>query len=445
MSRKFFGTDGIRGLVGEFPIVPEFALKLGWAAGKVLAAQGNASVVIGKDTRLSGYMLEAALQSGLSAAGVSVRLLGPMPTPAVAHLTRAFHASAGIVISASHNPYYDNGIKFFGATGKKLSDDIETAIEEWLDKPMTIDDSDALGKTLRQEDARGRYIEFCKASFPYHLSLNGLKIVVDCAHGATYHVGPAVFRELGAEVIAVSCEPNGKNINADCGSTHPQTLQAAVLINKADLGIAFDGDGDRIVMVDHTGSVVDGDEIIVMIARARQQEGIDIGGVVGTLMSNLGMEVAIRDMGLEFVRAKVGDRYVMSALAKRGWILGGEGSGHIVCLDKTTTGDAIIAALQVLAAVVQSEQSLNELRQGMTKFPQQLINVKVAQKVDPMSNEIVVAAVKEAEKLLGARGRVLLRASGTEPVIRVMVEGEQQQQITRVCQELADKVRMALA
>lgn len=445
MSRKYFGTDGIRGLVGEFPIVPEFALKLGWAAGKVLAAQGNASVVIGKDTRLSGYMLEAALQSGLSAAGVSVRLLGPMPTPAVAHLTRAFHASAGIVISASHNPYYDNGIKFFGATGKKLSDDIETAIEEWLDKPMTIDDSDALGKTLRQEDARGRYIEFCKASFPYHLSLKGLKIVVDCAHGATYHVGPAVFRELGAEVIAVSCEPNGKNINADCGSTHPQTLQAAVLINKADLGIAFDGDGDRIVMVDHTGSVVDGDEIIVMIARARQQEGIDIGGVVGTLMSNLGMEVAIRDMGLEFVRAKVGDRYVMSALAKRGWILGGEGSGHIVCLDKTTTGDAIIAALQVLAAVVQSEQSLNELRQGMTKFPQQLINVKVVQKVDPMSNEIVIAAVKEAEKLLGARGRVLLRASGTEPVIRVMVEGEQQQQITRVCQELADKVRMALA
>lgn len=445
MSRKFFGTDGIRGLVGEFPIVPEFALKLGWAAGKVLAAQGNASVVIGKDTRLSGYMLEAALQSGLSAAGVSVRLLGPMPTPAVAHLTRAFHASAGIVISASHNPYYDNGIKFFGATGKKLSDDIETAIEEWLDKPMTIDDSDALGKTLRQEDARGRYIEFCKASFPYHLSLKGLKIVVDCAHGATYHVGPAVFSELGAEVIAVSCEPNGKNINADCGSTHPQTLQAAVLINKADLGIAFDGDGDRIVMVDHTGSVVDGDEIIVMIARARQQEGIDIGGVVGTLMSNLGMEVAIRDMGLEFVRANVGDRYVMSALAKRGWILGGEGSGHIVCLDKTTTGDAIIAALQVLASVVQNEQSLNELRQGMTKFPQQLINVKVAQKFDPMSNEIVVAAVKEAEKVLGTRGRVLLRASGTEPVIRVMVEGEQQQQITRVCQELADKVRIALA
>ncbi len=445
MSRKYFGTDGIRGLVGEFPIVPEFALKLGWAAGKVLAATGNASVVIGKDTRLSGYMLESALQSGLSAAGVNVRLLGPMPTPAVAHLARAFHASAGIVISASHNPYYDNGIKFFGATGKKLSDEIEQQIEEWLDKPMAIDNFDELGKTLRQEDARGRYIEFCKASFPYHLSLKGLKIVVDCAHGATYQVGPAVFRELGAEVVAVSCEPDGMNINADCGSTHPQTLQAAVLINKADLGIAFDGDGDRIVMVDHTGSVVDGDEIIVMIARARQQEGVNVGGVVGTVMSNMGMEVAVKNMGLEFVRAKVGDRYVMSALAKRGWMLGGEASGHIVCLDKTTTGDAIIAALQVLTAVVQSEQSLHELRQGMSKFPQQLINVKIIQKSDPMANDVVLAAVKEAEAILGERGRVLLRASGTEPVIRVMVEGEQQQQITRICQDLADKVRIALS
>jgi phosphoglucosamine mutase len=444
MSRKYFGTDGIRGLVGEFPIVPEFALKLGWAAGKVLASQGKPSVVIGKDTRLSGYMLESALQSGLCAAGVSVRLLGPMPTPAVAHLARAFHASAGIVISASHNPYYDNGIKFFGANGKKLSDEIELQIEEWLDKPMAIDDSDALGKTLRQEDARGRYIEFCKASFPYHLDLKGLKIVVDCANGATYQIAPAVFRELGADVITVACEPNGKNINADCGSTHPQTLQAAVLINKADLGVALDGDGDRILMVDHTGSVVDGDEIIVMIARARQQEGFNVGGVVGTVMSNMGMEVAVKSMGLEFVRAKVGDRYVMSALAKRGWMLGGEASGHIVCLDKTTTGDAIIAALQVLAAVVQSEQSLHDLRQGMTKFPQQLINVKIAQKSDPMSNEVVVAAVKEAEAVLGERGRVLLRASGTEPVIRVMVEGEHQQQITRICQELAEKVRLAL-
>ncbi len=444
MSRKYFGTDGIRGLVGTSPIMPEFALKLGWAVGKVLAASGNASVVIGKDTRLSGYMLEAALQSGLCAAGVNVRLLGPMPTPAVAHLTRAFHASAGIVISASHNPYYDNGIKFFGANGKKLLDDIELQIEDWLDKPMSIDNFDELGKTLRQEDARGRYIEFCKASFPYHLDLKGLKIVVDCANGATYQVAPAVFRELGANVITVACEPNGKNINADCGSTHPQNLQAAVLINKADLGIAFDGDGDRIIMVDHTGSVVDGDEIIVMIARARQQEGINVGGVVGTVMSNMGMEVAIKNMGLEFVRAKVGDRYVMSALAKRGWMLGGEASGHIVCLDKTSTGDAIIAALQVLAAVVQSQQSLYELRQGMVKFPQQLINVKIAQKSDPMQHEVVVTAVKEAEAMLGERGRVLLRASGTEPVIRVMVEGENQQQITRICQSLADQVQKAL-
>ena len=444
MTRKYFGTDGIRGLVGEFPIVPEFAMKLGWAAGKVLAASGQPSVVIGKDTRLSGYLLESALQSGLSAAGVDVRLLGPMPTPAVAHLARAFHASAGIVISASHNPYYDNGIKFFSSLGKKLPGDIELQIEEWLEKPMTIDKPDALGKTLRQEDARGRYIEFCKASFPYHLSLKGLKIVVDCAHGATYQVGPAVFRELGAKVITVACEPNGMNINDDCGSTHPQALQAAVLINKADLGIAFDGDGDRIVMVDHTGSVVDGDEIIVMIARARQQDNPNLQGVVGTLMSNMGMEVALRDMGLDFVRAKVGDRYVMAELGKRGWTLGGESSGHIVCLDKTTTGDAIIAALQVLTAVVQSGQSLHELRQGMTKFPQQLINVKIAQKSDPMLNEEIAAAVAQAERELGARGRVLLRASGTEPLIRVMVEGEHQQQISRICQDLADQVRKAL-
>ena len=362
----------------------------------------------------------------------------------MAHLARAFHASAGIVISASHNPYYDNGIKFFSAMGKKLPDDLELQIEDWLEKPITIDKPDALGKVLRQEDARGRYIEFCKASFPYHLSLKGLKIVVDCAHGATYQVGPAVFRELGAKVIAVACEPNGMNINDDCGSTHPQALQAAVLINKADLGIAFDGDGDRIVMVDHTGSVVDGDEIIVMIARARLQENPNLGGVVGTLMSNMGMEVALRDMGLDFVRAKVGDRYVMAELDKRGWTIGGEASGHIVCLDKTTTGDAIIASLQVLTAVVQSGQSLHELRQGMTKFPQQLINVKIAQKSDPMQHADVASAVALAEKELGARGRILLRASGTEPLIRVMVEGENQQQISKICQTLADQVRSAL-
>ncbi|RZU38288.1 phosphoglucosamine mutase [Fluviicoccus keumensis] len=445
MSRQYFGTDGVRGRVGEMPIVPEFALKLGWAAGKVLAASGKPSVVIGKDTRLSGYLLESALQSGLSAAGVDVRLLGPMPTPAVAHLARAFHASAGVVISASHNPYFDNGIKFFSADGKKLPDSVEQEIESWLDKPMTIDNPDALGKTLRQEDAKGRYIEFCKASFPYHLSLRGLKIVVDCANGATYQVGPAVFRELGAEVITVGCEPNGFNINADCGSTHPQALQAAVLINKADLGIAFDGDGDRIVMVDHTGSVVDGDEIIYIIARSRLDDGIPLQGVVGTLMSNMGMEVALRDLGLEFIRAKVGDRYVMEQLTQRGWTLGGEGSGHVVCLDKTTTGDAIIASLQVLTAIVRAGHSLHDLRQGMSKFPQQLINVKIGQKSDPMKNTLVREAVEQAESELGARGRVLLRASGTEPVIRVMVEGEHQAQISRLCQHLADVVRTALA
>ena len=445
MSRQYFGTDGVRGRVGEMPIVPEFAMKLGWAAGKVLAASGKPSVVIGKDTRLSGYMLEAALHSGLSAAGVDVRLLGPMPTPAVAHLARAFHASAGVVISASHNPYFDNGIKFFSADGKKLPDSIEHEIEDWLEKPMTIDNPDAVGKTLRQEDAKGRYIEFCKASFPYHLSLRGLKIVVDCAHGATYQVGPAVFRELGAQVITVGCEPNGLNINADCGSTHPQALQASVLVNKADLGIAFDGDGDRIVMVDHTGSVVDGDEIIYIIARSRMDDSQPLQGVVGTLMSNMGMEVALRDLGLEFVRAKVGDRYVMEQLTQRGWTLGGEGSGHVVCLDKTTTGDAIIASLQVLTAVVRSGRSLQELRQGMIKFPQQLINVKIGQKSDPMQNALVRDAVAQVEAELGARGRVLLRASGTEPVIRVMVEGEHQSQISRLCQHLADVVRSALA
>lgn len=445
MSRQYFGTDGVRGRVGEMPIVPEFAMKLGWAAGKVLAASGKPSVVIGKDTRLSGYMLEAALHSGLSAAGVDVRLLGPMPTPAVAHLARAFHASAGVVISASHNPYFDNGIKFFSADGKKLPDSIEHEIEDWLEKPMTIDNPDAVGKTLRQEDAKGRYIEFCKASFPYHLSLRGLKIVVDCAHGATYQVGPAVFRELGAQVITVGCEPNGLNINAECGSTHPQALQASVLVNKADLGIAFDGDGDRIVMVDHTGSVVDGDEIIYIIARSRMDDSQPLQGVVGTLMSNMGMEVALRDLGLEFVRAKVGDRYVMEQLTQRGWTLGGEGSGHVVCLDKTTTGDAIIASLQVLTAVVRSGRSLQELRQGMIKFPQQLINVKIGQKSDPMQNDLVKDAVAQVEAELGARGRVLLRASGTEPVIRVMVEGEHQSQISRLCQHLADVVRSALA
>ncbi len=445
MARKYFGTDGIRGRVGEAPITPEFALHLGWAAGKALARGGRASVVMGKDTRLSGYLLESALEAGLSAAGVDVRLLGPMPTPAVAHLTRAFHADAGIVISASHNPYYDNGIKFFGASGRKLDDAIEAEIEAWLERPLAIDAPDALGKARRQEDARGRYIEFCKSSFPFHLSLRGLRIVLDCAHGAAYHVGPAVFTELGAEVIKLACEPDGLNINRDCGSTHPEALQRVVVEQGADLGIAFDGDSDRVLMVDRHGELVDGDELIVIIARARLAGGNHVQGVVGTLMSNLGMELAVRDMGLEFVRAKVGDRYVMAELEARGWTLGGEASGHIVCLDKTTTGDAIVAALQVLAAMVQGGQQLHELRRGMQKFPQTLVNVRVTERRDPMADAAVAAAVAAAEQKMAGRGRVLLRASGTEPLIRVMVEGAEADLVATLAEELAAVVATALA
>lgn len=444
MSRKYFGTDGVRGLVGQYPITPDFALKLGWAAGRVMASKGRASVVVGKDTRLSGYLFESALEAGLSAAGVSVRLLGPIPTPAVAHLTRAFHASAGIVISASHNPYHDNGIKFFGPDGKKLADAVEHEIEAWLDRDMVIDNPDQLGKVTRQEDARGRYIEFCKSSFPFHLSLRGLKIVVDCAHGATYQVGPAVFSELGADVISHACTPNGTNINDRVGSTHPEGLQRRVLAEKADLGIAFDGDGDRIVMVDHRGELVDGDELICLMARERVRAGRPILGVVGTLMSNFGMERAIRDMGLDFVRAAVGDRYVMAELESRGWNLGGEASGHIVCLDKATTGDAIVAALQVLAAMVASDRSLAELKGGMSKYPQVLINVRLAEKIDLAASTAVQTAVRAAEQRLGDQGRVLLRASGTEPVIRVMVEGQDAVLVQALAEELAEAVRGSL-
>jgi phosphoglucosamine mutase len=445
MSRQYFGTDGVRGRVGQDPITPEFALKLGWAAGKVLANQGEASVVVGKDTRLSGYLLESAIASGLSAAGVSVRLLGPMPTPAIAHLTRAFHASAGIVISASHNPYYDNGIKFFGPNGKKLSDAIEAEIEQWLDKPLTIDNPDALGKASRQEDARGRYIEFCKSAFPFQLSLKGFKIVLDCANGAAYQVGPAVFTELGAEVIKIACEPNGTNINKDCGSTHPQALQQAVLAHKAHLGIAFDGDADRVIMVDENGELVDGDELIVMIARDRKEQGLPMTGVVGTLMSNLGMELQLKDLGIQFLRAKVGDRYVMSALEDKQWVLGGEASGHIVCLDKTTTGDAIVAALQVLTAICRSGKTLATLRQGMKKFPQHMINVRVAKRQDPLLEPTIAAAVEQAELELAGRGRVLLRPSGTEPLIRVMVEGENDALVQSLTRSLAATVETAFS
>lgn len=445
MTRKYFGTDGVRGKVGEDPITPEFALKLGWAAGKALARNGQSWVVMGKDTRLSGYLLESALEAGLSAAGVSVRLLGPMPTPAIAYLTRAFHADAGIVISASHNPYYDNGIKFFGADGKKLQDDVEASIEEWLDKPLAIEAPDALGKAMRQDDARGRYIEFCKSSFPFHLSLRGLKIVLDCANGAAYQVGPSVFTELGADVIRLACAPDGLNINRDCGSTHPEALQKAVVEQGADLGIAFDGDSDRVLMVDRHGELVDGDELIVIIARERMATGNGIGGVVGTLMSNLGMEVAVREMGLEFVRAKVGDRHVMAEMEGRGWTLGGEASGHIVCLDKTTTGDAIIAALQVLTAMVRTGTPLHELRKGMQKYPQHLVNVRVGKRSDPMAHPRVLEAVKAAEARLADRGRVLLRASGTEPLIRVMVEGAEKSVVEGLAKELALVVTEALA
>ncbi|MFP5430790.1 MAG: phosphoglucosamine mutase [Gammaproteobacteria bacterium] len=445
MGRKYFGTDGVRGKVGEAPITPEFALKLGWAAGKALARNGQSWVVMGKDTRLSGYLLESALEAGLSAAGVSVRLLGPMPTPAIAYLTRAFHADAGIVISASHNPYYDNGIKFFGPNGMKLQDEVEEAIEEWLDRPMAITAPDALGKAMRQDDARGRYIEFCKSSFPFHLSLRGLKIVLDCANGAAYQVGPSVFTELGAEVIRLACAPDGLNINRDCGSTHPEALQQAVVEHGADLGIAFDGDSDRLLMVDRSGDVVDGDELIVIIARERMANGNGVKGVVGTLMSNLGMEIAVRELGLEFVRAKVGDRYVMAELEARGWTLGGESSGHIVCLDKTTTGDAIIAALQVLTAMVRTGTPLHELRRGMQKFPQRLVNVRVVQRSDPMAHPRIQEAVKAAEARLADRGRVLLRASGTEPLIRVMVEGADGSLVEGLAQELASEVTAALA
>lgn len=445
MSRKYFGTDGVRGLVGQYPITPEFALKLGWAAGRAMAAKvDNPSVVVGKDTRLSGYLFESALEAGLSAAGVSVRLLGPIPTPAVAHLTRAFHASAGIVISASHNPYHDNGIKFFGPDGRKLDDAVELSIESWLDQDMRIDNPDTLGKVTRQEDARGRYIEFCKSTFPYHLSLRGLTIVIDGAHGATYHVGPAVFDELGARVIRHACEPNGHNINDGVGSTHPESLQQRVLAEKADLGIAFDGDGDRIVMVDHRGEVVDGDELLYVMARERQRSGASIGGVVGTLMSNFGLEKAIQAMGVEFVRANVGDRYVMAALNERGWTLGGEASGHIVCLDKSSTGDAIVAALQVLKAIVESGKPLAELKAGMSKFPHELINVRLAERVDVMSKPSVQLAIADAEQQLAGQGRVLLRASGTEPVIRVMVEGQNAALVQTLAKSLAETVRNCL-
>ncbi|AOY89955.1 phosphoglucosamine mutase [Marinobacter salinus] len=437
-ERKYFGTDGIRGHVGEFPITPEFMLHLGWAAGQAFKRGGQRnSVLIGKDTRLSGYMFESALEAGLSAAGVDVKLLGPMPTPAIAYLTRTFRASAGIVISASHNPHHDNGIKFFSPAGTKLDDALETEIERWLDKPIQVCESSELGKASRVDDAPGRYVEFCKSTVPNEFALDGMNIVLDCAHGATYHVAPKVFRELGANVTVIGGDPDGLNINLNVGSTHLGALKKSVLEKGADLGIAFDGDGDRVLMVDRDGSEVDGDELLYVIASQRFSEGRLNGGVVGTLMTNLGVELALREQGIEFERAKVGDRYVMERLLARQWVLGGEGSGHMVIRDCTSTGDGIVSALQVLLAVRKSGKSLMELRQGMSKLPQTMVNVRVAKRFDPLGREDIVAAVRKAEAQLGGSGRVLLRASGTEPLIRVMTEGQDAAEISRIAKELA--------
>jgi len=444
MARKYFGTDGIRGRVGEFPITPDFVLKLGWAVGRVFAQDGNAKVLIGKDTRISGYMFESALEAGLSAAGVDVLLLGPMPTPAIAYLTRTFRADAGIVISASHNPYDDNGIKFFSSEGTKLPDDIEEQIEAQLELPMTTVDSSALGKVRRINDAAGRYIEFCKASGGNQLSLEGLKLVVDCAHGAGYHVAPKVFAELGAEVTEIGTKPDGLNINLDCGATAPAALTAKVLELGADLGIALDGDADRLILVDHKGETVDGDEILLIIAKSLHLSGQLQGGVVGTLMTNLGMEQALQQLDIPFVRAKVGDRYVMEQLYLNTWFLGGEGSGHIVVRDLLPTGDGTIAAVQVLKAMVESGSTLHELKQGMTKLPQKMINVRLAKRVSIDGVDSIEQAVGEAERLLGNNGRILLRPSGTEPVVRVMVEGVDELLVEQVCREVAEKVENAL-
>ena len=423
------------------PITPEFALKLGFAAGKVLVRtnpKAKPLVVLGKDTRLSGYILEAALQAGLNAAGVYVHLLGPLPTPAIAHLTRALHAHAGIVISASHNPYYDNGIKFFSSEGKKLPDHLQEQINQELEYDIQIENTANLGKSVRVKDANGRYIEFCKSTFPYHFDLRNLKIVVDCANGAAYSVGPAVFRELGAKVVSLYNEPNGLNINEHCGSTHPEQLQKAVLEHQADLGIAFDGDADRVIMVDQFGHQVDGDHILYILATQANNKP---AGIVGTVMSNMALELALEAAQVPFVRAKVGDRYVLQALEENNWVIGGEPSGHILTLDKSTTGDAIIAALQVLTVMVEQEKALHELVADFKLFPQVLVNVRLDQMIDPYAVPALVAEFEKAEAQLKGRGRLLIRKSGTEPVIRVMVEGDQQEEVTALANHLAEAVR----
>ena len=440
-NRKYFGTDGVRGKVGTYPITPDFALKLGWAAGKVLASQGSKMVLIGKDTRISGYMLESALEAGLAAAGLSAAFTGPMPTPAIAYLTRTFRAEAGIVISASHNPYYDNGIKFFSAKGTKLPDEIEEAIEAMLEQPMDCVESAELGKASRINDAAGRYIEFCKGTFPAHLGLEGYKIVVDCANGATYHIAPNVLRELGAEVIEIGTDPNGLNINEKCGATDVTALQAKVVEMKADVGLAYDGDGDRIMMVDHLGNKVDGDQILFIIAREALRSGQLKGGVVGTLMSNMSLEIALKMLGVPFLRANVGDRYVLEKMVENDWTLGGENSGHIIIADKNTTGDGIVASLAVLAAMAQHKLSLNELASAVKLFPQVLINVRFAGGDNPLESDAVKSVASDVEKRLEGKGRILLRKSGTEPLIRVMVECQDAALAQQCAEEIAEAVK----
>ncbi|MBI3222334.1 MAG: phosphoglucosamine mutase [Nitrosomonadales bacterium] len=446
MSRKYFGTDGVRGRVGEHPITPQFVMHLGYAAGKVLASAEHTrgerpGVLIGKDTRISGYMLESALEAGLIAAGIDVYLAGPVPTPAVAYLTRALRLQAGIVISASHNPFEDNGIKFFSGSGTKLPDETERAIEAELDNPMQTNASAGLGKAKRIDDAAGRYIEFCKSTFPAEMNLRNLKIVVDSAHGATYHIAANVFHELGADVIAIGAQPDGQNINDGYGATAPENLQKAVLEHNADIGIALDGDGDRLVMADSSGKLYDGDQLLYVIARHRQAQGRLQGGVVGTLMTNLSFEHAMQRLGIPFQRAKVGDRYVMEQLQQQHWQLGGENSGHIICLDKHSTGDGIVSALQVLHALRANAQTLAEATGDLHMYPQVLINVRVAKGADCLTHERIQAAVLDAERVLNGKGRVLLRPSGTEPLLRVMVEGEERSLVEQSAQRIADVVR----
>ncbi|MBF0265695.1 MAG: phosphoglucosamine mutase [Gammaproteobacteria bacterium] len=445
MAQRYFGTDGIRGQVGTYPMSPDFILKLGWAAGRVLSKYGTGKAVIGKDTRISGYMYESALEAGLAAAGIDTYLLGPIPTPGIAYLTRTLGAQLGVVISASHNPYYDNGIKFFSAKGTKLSTEIELEIEAELEKEIETVESAKLGKAKRIEDAQGRYIEFCKSTVSNSMSLKGLRIVVDCAHGATYNIAPSVFRELSAEVIPIGVSPNGTNINDGVGSTYPANLAGEVLKHRADIGISLDGDGDRLIMVDHTGEIVDGDEIVYIMAMDSLRKKKHGDGIVGTLMSNLGLELALKEAGFKFERADVGDKYVLEKLIENKWSIGGESSGHILSLSKTTTGDGIVSALQVLSAMMRSNKSLHELKKGMSKYPQQLINVRIANKVDPYTSEAVQNIVKDAQASMADKGRVLLRTSGTEPLIRVMVEAEDMELVEKWCKSIADVVTAEFA